>query len=45
LVDTVRDTHAGLRSPPDAAVTGLTRAEELDLVDRLSGESVGPPIS
>lgn len=45
LVDTVRDTHDWLRRQPDAVVTGLTRAEELDLVGRLGGESVGPPTS
>ena len=35
LVDTVRDTLAWLRSAPDATVTGLTRAEELDLLGRV----------
>jgi nucleoside-diphosphate-sugar epimerase len=35
LTDTVRDTLDWLRAQPDAAVTGLTRPEELDLLDRL----------
>ena len=35
LADTVRDTLAWLRDDPQAAVTGLTRSEELALVDRL----------
>lgn len=35
LSDTVRDTLAWLRATPGAAVTGLTRAEELDLLDRI----------
>jgi 2'-hydroxyisoflavone reductase len=35
LADTVRDTLDWLRAEPRATVTGLTRAEELDLLDRL----------
>jgi nucleoside-diphosphate-sugar epimerase len=35
LAETVRDTLAWLRAEPGAVVTGLTRAEELDLLDRL----------
>jgi nucleoside-diphosphate-sugar epimerase len=36
LHETVRDTLAWLRAEDGAPVTGLTRAEELDLLDRLT---------
>ncbi|GAB7006586.1 SDR family oxidoreductase [Nocardioides sp. AN3] len=35
LADTVRDTLAWLRVEPDAVLTGLTRAEELALLERV----------
>ncbi|GAA1950622.1 SDR family oxidoreductase [Nocardioides panacihumi] len=40
LLDTVRDTLDWLRAEPEAAVTGLTRAEELAVLDRLGPDVV-----
>lgn len=39
LADTSRDTLEWLRADPQAPVTGLTRPEELDLLDRLGAEA------
>lgn len=36
LAETARDTLAWLRSTPDAAMTGLTRAEEAEVLAALA---------
>jgi 2'-hydroxyisoflavone reductase len=42
LADTITDTLAWLRDEPEPPVTGLTRQEELDLLDRLSPGTISP---